>query len=142
MFEQVSKKQYTLYGLIYMLAGLALIGVTVNMFMEPEKTVDIDRIETKIGATCTNKLNDMYTSGRTITLASGLKTSINYTIKYDNKEVKIGSRSMSGGLEMLRNADAMIGACPGMKMESFCMGSECKPINGFNMTLKFNGVVK
>lgn len=142
MFEQVSKKQYTLYGIIYMLSGLALIGLSVNMFMEPEKKLDIAKIESKIGVTCKKKLNDMYALRRTVTLPSGLKTPIMYNISYENKEVKIKSNSMLGGLEMIRNADAMIGLCQGMKMQSFCMGSECKPSSGFNMTLIFNGIVK
>lgn len=141
MFEQVSKKQYTLFGLIYMLSGFVLIGLSISFFMTPEKSIDIEKEGTKVLADCTNRLNKLYSTKRDVILLSGLKTPISYTIKYEDKKVKVASRSISGGLEMLKDADAMISICPGTKMTSFCMGSECSPIKGFNMTLEYNGLL-
>lgn len=142
MFGQVSKKQYVTYGLIYMITGILLIALSVNMFLKPSKDIDFNKVETKTAASCTNKLNDVYAGNRKINLKSGLTGNINYSIKYSKKEVNIASRSMVGGLDMLRDADAMLAMCPGMKMTKFCMGADCKPMRGFNMTLQYNGVLE
>lgn len=140
MIKNISKLHINLLSSFYLIIGLGLIILSGTIYLNPLKSVDIEKDKITTINNCNKNLETIFSKVQKEYMPSGLSSSYRYAISKNKNEVIIETNNLDANISILKDMDLILNICQGMKMDYFCMGDAC---NGsmVKLKMKYNGII-